>query len=703
MEEERAKLRKEELKTLYRNLKEDTWNILSTRNLLRAKGGPLKKVGILPVVEWKDYWTIVRRELLNNSSLNEEERKVAEDLIKTIEKTFADVAFRVLSEYYERMPEVVNAAIRTGNTSVLAAALSPTVLATVSSELERRRAMNEEWGSVLLKLIRDPTSGKPSEFRRELLLNPPMILSFAPRKERPIIRFHLILPDEDLAKKYTDAIRRGLADYFALPYLVHFDPEDVPELFEKEELLDIILHPNAEHLANSAVKLGHKPIEIVRKVAQLPDPDHLLSYLYHIPEHILHPELLEELSKLDKSRYKELIDGLVRLKEVLKGSSEDTVRRVIFALKENPELHKYIFHRSLVENVDLLLEAYKRSPAVLETLFEVRKHLRKHDSKSMRRLLELALKTNKPDLIKVLAPHPDLSNYYEILARYLNLPHLRALLDEKEKWKGIRADQLERALNHPLGVKLLLSDIKMEEKQQLLDRLDEIKENDIVARELVHRWGLDEEIARFLAEQLGERAKDFMEKHGHIIEQAEKDHLPYLVEYYSRKGGNVDPDKLKVLLKLIKAGGALDRDILIKTLDNLSQSEVSELRGIPDDILRAFFLARLSSPQRLEEELKAFLRDRRETSKRMKIVAGSPETELKRKILEGIEEVDERSGTVRISKKLGRRLGTSEGVYKIKELRDLVMQYLLRQGLSRGRAREVTDEVLKRVSSRKKK
>ena len=625
-----------------------------------------------PLVKYEDYWDLLWKYKVSRM-LDKRDRRVLKRYISSLKRAVADTLKNDLPRLYLE-----------SDTPNLAGTFWRTVLKKTEKSLDentlrqaKRILDRNPWIKFLIVYPTGPITGD----------------------ESGNIRFHLFVLDKELIEKreVEKAVKEGLAHYLEIPHLVHFELKDVSELVEDDRKLGIILHPKASLLLDLVKKSGRtKPVEVVRALAELKDPHYLLSRIEDLPVTLLHPELISELKDLSPLELRKLLELLPEIKKVLEASGKEGTRKVLRALREDPSLLAFIFHPNLAKNADLLLEASRVHKGILNALKEVRKHVDGHDERSIAALLKTAIEAQNPQVIRLLAPHPDLVDHYRVLARFLGKvseEDLSDLLEGKEKWKDIHPRYVEEALKHPLGKRVLLADLDTQDKIDLIKNIESLNERDILERELVKNFGVEKERAKLLVKYLGDKAKPFLEAHKDLLAVLNRRELLSALSYYKKKGKPLTNSEIRALYKLTRMSKEVQPSRIAEIVGKLDKDLLEELANISEGGLKGFFLATLSSPENLEEELTRFLRTRKEISARIKI----PEEvemeeegeEIFKKFVKAVKDYNPVTKKIVLSEDLRRELGLREREIDRAKFFRLFKQKAISQGISKDRYRKM--------------
>ena len=667
--EERAELR-EHIKNIY-NYAREVW-----KARLSELGYPPDHIPYPPVLTFEDYWSIVKEDILRRFSRKRKIKKQLQTILETVKDTTQDVfRERVLPLFLEDPGNVPGR-------------LWEEVLDRTIKRLERK----------------DPTY--VNTFRTMLGENPKLIevifpiILITPHMKKNELRIHPLLHDPSLIKKekVRKAIKRGLSDFLGIPHLIHFEPEDLPEIMEDERLLDILLHPGVEH----TLKLSEdRPIELIRALKEIQDPYYLISKSRDIPATLLHSEVLRELRDLPRDRLIPLLEEISHSKPFKRAAmavNTEDMKKTMNVLKEDPSLISYLTHPYLIKSADLLLNASRVHKGILLALKEIEKHLDKHSKESVRKLISSALSTRNPDVIRVLSQHPDLVEHYEVLAKFmrrLDRKDIEELLDGKTKWSYLHPNYVERALKHPLGKRILLASLDPEEKRELIENIESLDKEKILEREIAHKLSVEYDKIRLLVKYLGEKAHGFVNEHGDLVAALERRELVPLLLYYKRKGDRLDQEEIAAILNLTRAGTNVGPIHIVRAMENLDRTTVQKVAKIPVEALRGFFLGTLSSPEHLSEELKRFVKTRELISSRIRVRPLS----LKERILEivekGVHWYDPDKQVVALSEDLQKTLGLRAPTVSEREFMGALKRYVA-QSTSKS-TRKIFREIRKSV------
>ena len=673
-----AKELKERVKVLY-NYTREIWEGRSEQLGLP----PEKRPKLAPILKPDDYWNFLREELRKYSIGKRGRERVA----------------RYISELKRATNEVLRELIPIFHTS-------PGDMPRRFWEMVEER-LQERLDESTMRYINRLLARRP-ELRR--LAYPMPLITPSPTSKEAKLRVHLLLDDVKLLEKRSslrNAMREGWADFLELPHLIYFEPEELSDLLEDEKTLDILLHPRTPDLLRAVRDLG-RPSEVVKEVSKLPNPDYVLSRSSELPKNIFHPDILKELRDLEEREIIPLLEELIRIREHIEAVGTRAAKKAVQTLKQDPSITPYLIHPTLVHNADLLLRARDEHPGLLLALREIRKHLDRHTPESVRLLLRAAVSHKDPDLLRLLAPHPDLKDYYSVLAKVkktLGNEALIQLLENKEKWKGIHPYDIEAALKYPLVIRVLTSDINNGRKREFLESIEALKEEDLELEELAQRYNLPTEPLRPVKKYLRDSAEDFVKYHKDLVASLPRRALITTLLYFKRRGRPLTPLEISALTKLSTAM-EIDPKHVVEAVTKMDRETLRQLASVSEEALRGFYIATLSAPDSLYEELKRFLETRREISRRIKVREPTPMEKLLRALEEGIKSYDPESGTVELTKDLRRKLGVGARNIGIKELTRSLLDYIMSElSVSRRRAREILrgvrlDEILERKSKR---
>jgi len=483
-----------------------------------------------------------------------------------------------------------------------------------------------------------------------------------------------------------ELVSKAYAEYFGLPHLVHFDPEEIEQVIEDDQLLNLLLHPAAEDFVRK-VASRYRAFDVIKALSSLRDPHYLLSRHEDLPLNVFHPDVLQELADLDKQRLIDIVERLAQKKEHVERASPEGTKKLVALAKEKPHLIDEINHWLLVENADLL-PLIRKNPALAYALKEAQEKLHQHDKASLRKLLLLAIGTGNVDRFKKLIEHPDLHPHYDhLMDPRVRTETVELLLENKEKWKDLHPDLVKEAVRDPNKLRVLLSDLPSKEKEKLLRSGEIPDEEELRVLELVHKFGVPREHAVIALKQLGPRAGEFLASHGKNVSDPRL--LEALAIYYKHRG-KVSDHARKLIDQLLSTVEGAEPGEVAKAVLNLEEEGLLPYAAqIPEKALSTFSSYSLSSPSNLSKELVSFVRNRYETSRR--IPGRDPEGEMRAMLEEGVTVTP--SGEVKVSKRLKKKLGVSR-FPGVKEFRRALLDFMVKEyGLNRTEARQLLERL----------
>ena len=367
--------------------------------------------------------------------------------------------------------------------------------------------------------------------------------------------------------------------------------EDITDIMEKPEKYELLFHHNAPHVINHARKLGIPLKDILERLREHPHRNLLLLSAHNLPSILFHPEILEHTSKMENQELKNVLFSLTQLSPLLEREGTSTIKKLIEALRQEKDLYSVITHPLLLRNADLLLHLYKKDRKLAEEISKRLEDLERHNEDSLRSLLQAAIEGDK-DLLPLLLPHPDLHNHYKILRRSgLSKEDVEYMLSRKEHWKDMDPSYVERLLKTRIGRRLLVSSLPNKNKLELMKRLSELTEKDIVVQELANKYDVPIERVGKVLDELGpERAENFLRTYGDLISTLKEPSFYALMEL--AKGGSISKkygvavahlDRAKFLTSkpMARIVRALEREGLLQYFLSMKPERVERFLNYP--------------------------------------------------------------------------------------------------------------------------
>ncbi len=627
-----------------------------------------------PILTYDDYWRIAAADILNR--LPRKERKTTSTVLKVLKESLEEVLAEKGREVFLKNPAEASTVLQEE-------ALNRTI-----STLAMK--YGKEYLDSLVRLL----VGRPRMWE---IVFPITMVTPHPKEDR--LRFHSFVHDPGLLgrKDVRESVKRGLADFFSIPHLVHFEPEEVPDLLKDDKVLDILLHPNFDHLSK---KVEEKRIpEVVEVLKGFKDPGTVLSRVDILPRNLLHPPVLDVLKGFPPERLERFL-GSIETSRVLRNSiskvETNSLRRALEVIREEPTVIRYLSHPLLVEHIDLVTSLMKTNEEALRAIAERPRLLDLHDSRSARNLLEAAIHSKNVRLLLLLLEHPDLSPHYRSLleaSSRIGEEELRELLENKSAWKHLSPRLVKRALELPAGPMLLLSDLSASEKRNLLERPENLTESTILQRELITKHGIDEAMSKILVKYLGRKAREFVKHHGDLTVTLNRRELIPLLLWYRQVDRPLTPEEIRAALKLSRAADRMNPSLITRAVTSLTSEELKVLADMPLPALRAFFSVVLSRPSELPDELRRFIHNRIITTSRLKVNRESPRKDLL-SLLEGeVLFYDPKRRLVVVSNELQRRLRLSGKTVKERELVAALLREATRKGADRRTKKDLRADV----------